>query len=533
MNMFMKTTINKIMICLLAGTLFLSACSDKFFENDPVGSFDEKAYWNSETDVKSWMAGIYSGIQQTLGSNYLHWGESRSDNFLPTIYGGERYQLNNLVSTDGVCNWVDLYSVISRCNMGLENIDRVKGISESNLKLYKGQMYGIRAWMYFYAIRVWGDVPMITKTWDGTLETKYNPRTPVETIKTEIIEKDIEQAINLLEPTMNSILPPAPYGVNCFYFNKGAALALRMDFDLWFGNYDRVIESSNMIESFKLYSLVAYAPNGSNWRNIFLDPGASKETIFTMNWIYPENDNNPYGAIVAASDKNPSFHVSQEVFKVMIRDKKDVRFWGVLDTVKIFKEIGNRPIGEDAIIADGAHYTRGDKIGKFNQMIVNPAGENAFLTPGQGQCDYKLPIYRYADVLLMRATALNKRNQAGDAQEAINIVNKIRARCGNQIVATLEQYPVKDGWGLDSRERLILDERQVEFYGEGKRWFDLRRSGEVFYQAMSEHMLILQGYKLMELVGFQKDGRELFPLHQSVFSANPLLVGKQNPPYSE
>lgn len=521
---------NKIIVAaLLPLTMGLSSCSESFFDNDPIGSFDEQSFWKNESHVRSWIAGTYSGIQQTLGDNYILWGESRSDNFLPTIYGGDTYQYNLLMPDNSSCNWSNLYAVISRCNMGLENIDRVPDIPEANLKIYKGQLYAVRALMYFYAIRVWGDVPLLLHSWDGSAVTRYNPRTPVATIRAEAIEKDLEQALELLPHTVQTVLTAG----DCFYFTQGAARALRMDVDMWFkDNYQRVIDDSQAIDDLKKYSLVA---NQTDWRKIFLSPADSKESIFTLFWdLYTINGTNPYGAQMGTEGKNPMFWVSNEVFNIMLRDKNDVRFWGVLDTMDIYNAsqgANKQPITEGAIRYFVGTATHGHRVMKFSEMT---AGAYGFVIISASKCEYKLPIYRYADVLLMRAEALNKRNNPGDAEEAIDIVNKIRKRCGNRIVADIADYPVKDGFGANSRERLILDERQVEFYGEGKRWFDLRRSSDdILYTAMDNHMYIQQNVKGDPMIGFPKDGRILWPLHRSVFSANPMLVGHQNPPYSE
>ncbi|MDR1810963.1 MAG: RagB/SusD family nutrient uptake outer membrane protein [Prevotella sp.] len=521
---------NKIIVAALLPLMFgFSSCSDSFFDNDPIGSFDEQSFWKNESQLRSWVAGVYSGVQQTLGENYILWGESRSDNFLPTIYGGDAYQYNLLTPDASSCSWNNLYGVISRCNMGLANIDRVPGLTEANLNIYKGQLYAVRAWMYFYAIRVWGDVPLILQSWDGSSATRYNSRTPVATVRAEAIEKDLEQALALLPADVSTALTTG----NCFYFNQASARALRMDVDMWFrDNYQRVIDDSDAIDDLKKYSLVT---NQTDWRNIFLSPESSKETIFTLYWdLYTVNGTNPYGAQMGTEGKNPMFWVSNEVFNIMLRDKNDVRFWGVLDTLTIYNAsqgANKHPITEGAIHYFIGTATHGHQVMKFSAMT---AGAYGFEIVSASKCEYKLPLYRYADVLLLRAEALNKRNNPGDAEEAISIVNKIRQRCGNRVVANIADYPVKDGYGANSRERLILDERQVEFYGEGKRWYDLRRCGDdVFYTAMDNHMYIQQNVKGDPMIGFPKDGRELWPLHRSVFSSNPSLVGHQNPPYSE
>ena len=73
-----------------------------------------------------------------------------------------------------------------------------------------------------------------------------------------------------------------------------------------------------------------------------------------------------------------------------------------------------------------------------------------------------LRVYRYAETLLNAAELLLKTN--GSISEAAGYVNEVRARAG--LVAVN---------GVD--EDIILNERRHEFMGEGKRYFDLVRTG--------------------------------------------------------
>ena len=73
-----------------------------------------------------------------------------------------------------------------------------------------------------------------------------------------------------------------------------------------------------------------------------------------------------------------------------------------------------------------------------------------------------LRVYRYAETLLNAAELLLK--TGGSASEAAGYVNEVRARAGLAAVN-----------GVD--EDIILNERRHEFMGEGKRYFDLVRTG--------------------------------------------------------
>ena len=71
------------------------------------------------------------------------------------------------------------------------------------------------------------------------------------------------------------------------------------------------------------------------------------------------------------------------------------------------------------------------------------------------------PVYRYAEVLLFMAEALEEQGNSG---EAATFLNEVRARAGlGNFTGDLEQA--------------IFDERRVELAFENKRWFDLVRTG--------------------------------------------------------
>src|SRR5690606_23559659 len=83
-----------------------------------------------------------------------------------------------------------------------------------------------------------------------------------------------------------------------------------------------------------------------------------------------------------------------------------------------------------------------------------------------GQTAQNWPVYRYAEVLLMLAEALNEQGKTG---EALEYLNGVRVRAG------LSPLSMNDVAGL--REK-IFKERRIEFAFENKRWRDLVRSGQ-------------------------------------------------------
>jgi hypothetical protein len=86
-----------------------------------------------------------------------------------------------------------------------------------------------------------------------------------------------------------------------------------------------------------------------------------------------------------------------------------------------------------------------------------------------------IPLYRLADIILLRAEALNK---LGRYDEALIELNKIRTRAGlpSRLITDYSTYTTATDKTY-AIESAILDERRFELLGEGKRWFDLMRTG--------------------------------------------------------
>ena len=116
--------------------------------------------------------------------------------------------------------------------------------------------------------------------------------------------------------------------------------------------------------------------------------------------------------------------------------------------------------GEDASIK---------KWGENDYVIwkyVGMAPDGKTTRSGSEQRSCNWIVYRYADILLMKAEALSQLEQF---PEALDIINKIRRRAGVPDL-TLASSAV-------AFEDAILEERALELAFEGKRWFDLLRMG--------------------------------------------------------
>jgi hypothetical protein len=128
-------------------------------------------------------------------------------------------------------------------------------------------------------------------------------------------------------------------------------------------------------------------------------------------------------------------------------------------------------------------------------------------------------MYRLADMYLLYAEAVN---QLGDLTTALTYLNYIHTRAG-LTAYTATQLPTKAAMA-----DAILQERQWELYGEGKRWFDLVRTGNV-QKVMDPVFIRRQRNAGSPQTGFGDLRKIYWPISQSALHANGLLT--QNPGY--
>jgi hypothetical protein len=127
--------------------------------------------------------------------------------------------------------------------------------------------------------------------------------------------------------------------------------------------------------------------------------------------------------------------------------------------------------------------------------------------------DNDVPVYRYADVLLLMAEAKTKLGM--DPSPEINQIRKRAYGAG---------YAVYTNSSTDDNMQAILEEQLREFIGEGKRWYALRRAGDNWvYQNINPN------YLSAATVNSGKGPTLELPITTSMLSGDPTLV--QTPGY--
>lgn len=502
--------------------LLTSVSCNKFLEEKPISTLAPENFWKSETDATSWMAGVYNSLQTTLRSNWFDWGEVRSDNV--RVGGTGNAQLTMITNTlsandadiNGTTRWTDLYTTISLCNYGIKYLqemiaNNVEG-KASTYDDYLGQCYGLRSLMYFYGLRVWGKLPIHTEPIQSLSQPIELPRSSVADVK-KLIQDDITESLKTIGSNRTKK----------YYMQKAAVYALQTDVHMWFQEYDQALAAS---ELFITESGATWINGIAAWKNIFLDPENSSEAVFNLYWENVERGN----AVGVCQKLGSSSNTNQyEITTAIWQELKervdpvtnapaDGRYWALWDTL----EYTTPELYDAAVI----------QLGKFSPWATVPGGD--FIFQGNSDCSAKLPIYRFADIMLLRAEALAHK---GMHQEALDIVNKVRSRVGYTVQANLADYTGDITKGV---ERTVLKERQLELLGEGKRWFDLCRIDKIYdytdagYEYLRETLNPLIAARTGGIIyeGIHM-GRVLYPINSDMFNANLKLVGDQNPPYDE
>jgi hypothetical protein len=151
-----------------------------------------------------------------------------------------------------------------------------------------------------------------------------------------------------------------------------------------------------------------------------------------------------------------------------------------------------------------AAYSK-DATGKFNMagcFLKKYQGEQ---NAGSRAFTNDFPIYRYADLLLLLAEA--KVLLGESPKEEINLV-RARAFGSNYNEGTFG-FPNQK---IDSDPmEAILKERKLEFIGEGKYWYDLRRMGDSFVYKYTS-LPVAESFRL------------LWPINRDALTNNRLLV---------
>lgn len=429
----MKTKLKYTLITLL---LLVQFSCNEYLERLPNDGLIREEYWKTGEDVESVLMGAYENFA-SMDRKLFVFGEIRAD----MVTGDSNQPRNeelisegNIYPDNSLSNWQDFYEIINFCNEVITNAPKVMEIdetfSEFEMQGLVSEAYFLRSLSYFYLVRLYKEVPFIDEPSESDDVDFFVGKSTEDEVLNQIV-KDLEA--NRLYAPNNSF---STIEKNKGRASKAAYDALLADIALWQYNYNAVIEYVERIENSESFLLLP----GGRWFEIFY-PGNTFEGIFEFQFDDNKNQRNDLYALTSYT--NNQYDPSQNALELF-------SFEYATELIR----------GENASIRK---YGEGDFIiWKF--IGQSPDGRTFRSSSERNSCNWI--VYRFADVLLMKAEALS---QLGNYNEALDIINRIRARA-NVPALSLANNP-------SSFEDAILEERARELAFEGKRWFDLLRMG--------------------------------------------------------
>ncbi len=486
----------------------------KFLTQKPLSQGDAENYYKSQKDMNAALNGIYSAFQTEMlgdgvssyGGKYHYWGDVRADVFDRSGYPNgviKELSVNALTASNGATDWTGLYQVISRANYCIKYFPRIPSldntVTPAILNNAIAQCYAMRAISYFYIIRLWGDPVVWTTPFEDASQSTARARSPQAVVLDTLVLADLQKAYSLINKNTTS---------NVYTMGEAAICAALADVYMWKKDYGNAITWINNLFKAKGPTGLNYTNAGAaalepaaTWKNLFVAPYASPESIWSINW---DQAYNGCACLPMGKAKSNSPVNVDSAFKADWRkNKTDIRIAKSIDTLS-----GNN---------------HDNMIIKYYNIAGNSVPNSAGSPDAQVYNVYPV-MYRLGDIYLLYAEALNK---TGDAANALKYLNVIRTRAG------LPAYNATDPAvsGVDAMEMTILTERRYELFAEGKRWFDLVRTGLV-KQVMDPVIKVRQIRYGTDPTGFDlgaHNGKLYWPIDRQVLIANKLLT--QTPDY--
>jgi starch-binding outer membrane protein, SusD/RagB family len=438
-----------LLVCTLVQ---LASCKKDYLNLDPI---DRYSYYNFPTNESQVEQAVIAGYRQVFSvyNNYIWlFGDYMSDNtsfrFNTSDRGGlATEQLDEFVAAANEGNiggfYRESFEGIQRSNYVLQNLSKIPFTSDSIKRIREAEVRFLRAFHYFNLVRSYGDVPIVTAVIeqpDPNTAVNY-PRRPVQQVYEEVILPDATAALNGLPVSV----PAAQKG----RLVKAAAQMLLSKIYVTQKRWADALAQLNAITGFSLNPVYANNFNPATKfgvESIFeietfpqATPTAYSFTFMPV-WtpwgtgtrIWPAGSNSRGGLNQPTADLNNAYEANDQ--------RKAIT-------------IGVDGSGATAILymKKFLYYDAATRLNPINW-----------------------PVYRYADVLLMQAEAMNEQGFPNTA--AFAALNAVRARAG---LPAKTQNNSNPSLALNDQAafRLAVEkERQVELAGEGHRWFDLVRT---------------------------------------------------------
>lgn len=459
-------------VVIALSLLFLGSCVD--MDVVPHDRLSDIAYWQKPDAAFNAVNTCYTNL---MSADEVIFSDAMSDNAYCKVGKNQAIGNGSYATDDGyvMAVWDSKYAGIRNCNILLDNIDKVPGLSEELKRRYIAEAKVIRAYLYFELYTKFGDIPYFTHT-ITIAESQEISRTP----KAEIVESILSELTDIIS---SNVLPEFYSDKDKGRITRYAAMGLKSRILLFEGKWAELkAETEKIMNKFSLFPNfegLFYAENEGNAEVIldiqymlntrehgvqyeFLPPslgGYSKlAPLQELVDSYIMNDGQPIEKSVLYNESTPFANRDPRLAATIIYT------------------------GNSYKMADGTNSVINCEKGssKDGYMFSSDCTPTGYYLKKYFDKDYKLTVstsglniilIRYADVLLMNAEA-NAELGTLNATVWNNTIKALRQRAGFTKASALD-FPA----GLSNGEliQVVRNERRSELAFEGQRHRDIIR----------------------------------------------------------
>lgn len=525
--------------CLAATlTMGMMSCSNFLEENPQDKMPEEEAYKTSELIYLNTVANIYTQIKHLGGTdrNVYDMQTITNDECMIPTRGSDwddgglwrRLYSHTWDKAEGPFKtaWEDLYKVITLCNQSIAKQDELIALNPENkdIPAYQAELRAVRAMYYYYLMDLFGRVPLVITKDAQISSVKQSERSEIF----KFVREELQAVLPLLSDAKSAqaglYYGRITKGVAYFLLTKLALNAPVYSDNDWTDNEGRPNGSTDFPVDGKPTlcwdAAIAYADavkalgyqlendfsfnfsvtNETSRENIFTLP--SDPTLYDVNFLMLNRTLHYAHSQAYTINGWNGMCATKETFHIFKASPNDERLEKTFFTGQAYGPTGEKvqDNGVDLIYDPEAvqlHFTGTEPAMKvagarFAKYEIDQASTGA---GSKVHNDYVL--FRYADVILMKAEAKLRKGENADAE-----INEVRQRASAD--------PIQDAT-LDN----LLDERMLELAWEGVRRQDLIRFGQ-FTKPISDRPA-------------SAPFRTVFPIPADVVLLNTNLV--QNPGY--
>lgn len=489
-----------ISIFVLAAFTF-TGCADDYLDvkQTETISTDDMELLNNDNGAKTFVTSIYSKFLDWDMSSFGWIGlasitsDDADKGSTPSDTGTDKDVLDaltyNASNPSAESTFNANYDGINRCNQALAILPKLDKADPALRERLMAEAKFLRAFMYFTLVKCYGGVPIVDHVSSIPLSAEDKAMQLTRKTAAEVyafIEKDLTEAAAVL-PNKSQYADAEKARAS-----KGAAYALLAKVSLYQKKWQNVVDNCNLVTGYVI---------SPDYAKMFRLEGENDgESIFEINGV---------GSVPARGIQG--YSNTQGV--------RDAWGWGFNQpSQSLVNAYETGDVRKDAtIIFRGTTLYDGRVIPVLSATDPNPrynfkAYSSAYTSAWE--TDANIKYLRYAEVLLMKAEALN---ELGQTSEAISLLNTIRHRAGLGDTPATSQAAVRTA---------IWKERRVELAFEFDRFFDLVRTGQAKDAFAADKSDIFPNGRV-----FTVGKNELFPIPASFLLVSEGM-SSQNPGYN-